>query len=288
MAITFQHVRYIYSAKTPFQYDALNGIDLTIRDRSFTAIVGHTGSGKTTLVQHINGLLLPSEGSVTVNGFTIEAKKPVKRIKDLRQQVGLVFQFPEYQLFEDTVENDVAFGPTNFGVSKTKALEAAHEALTLVGLDQSYYNRSPFELSGGERRRVAIAGIIAMKPKILVLDEPTAGLDPRGARRMMELFQSLHRQGTTIILVTHDMNWVVEYASEVIVMQDGQVAIHTTPEKLFEGDYKKYGLEVPMVYAFHDILKQKGIAIPLNKVHKIEDLSQALASALREKKTAKR
>lgn len=288
MAITFQRVRYVYSAKTPFQYDALNGIDLTIADRSFTAIVGHTGSGKTTLVQHINGLLLPSEGRVTIDGFTIDANKRIKNLKALRQHVGLVFQFPEYQLFEDTVENDVAFGPTNFGVSKAKALEAAHEALALVGLNDSYYARSPFELSGGERRRVAIAGIIAMKPKILVLDEPTAGLDPRGARRMMELFQSLHRQGTTIILVTHDMNWVMEYASDVIVMQDGKVAIQTTPEKLFEGDYKKYGLEVPMVYAFNEMLRQKGVIIPSKKVHKIEDLSHALASVLRDKKTPKR
>ena len=183
---------------------ALKDINLTIKDRSFTMLVGHTGSGKSTLVQQINALLIPSEGQVDVNGIVVDKNvKKMKNIKELRKGVGLVFQFPEYQLFEETVLKDVSFGPKNFGVKKDEAEKLAKEALSLVGIDESLFDKSPFELSGGQKRRVAIAGVITLNPKILVLDEPTAGLDPQGSREMMRLFEKIHRRETTIVMITH-------------------------------------------------------------------------------------
>jgi|688.fasta_scaffold37056_3 energy-coupling factor transport system ATP-binding protein len=274
MPIVFENVKHTYAKKTPFQFEALNGISVTIPDHVFTAVVGHTGSGKTTLIQHINALLLPTEGKVNVNGFVLESNSTLKKVKLLRKDVGLVFQFPEYQLFEDTVENDVAFGPKNFGANELEAKQAAHEALKLVGLNESYYARSPFELSGGERRRVAIAGIIAMKPSILILDEPTAGLDPRGSIKMMELFKHIHARGTTIILVTHDMNLVVQYCDHVLVMQEGKVAIQTTPKQLFETNYEIYHLEIPLIYQLQKKLQKKGFNISLKNA---QDLSSFAA-----------
>lgn len=274
MPIVFENVKHTYAKKTPFQFEALNGISVTIPDHVFTAVVGHTGSGKTTLIQHINALLLPTEGKVNVNGFVLESNSALKKVKLLRKDVGLVFQFPEYQLFEDTVENDVAFGPKNFGANELEAKQAAHEALKLVGLNESYYARSPFELSGGERRRVAIAGIIAMKPSILILDEPTAGLDPRGSIKMMELFKHIHARGTTIILVTHDMNLVVQYCDHVLVMQEGKVAIQTTPKQLFETNYETYHLEIPLIYQLQKKLQKKGFNISLKNA---QDLSSFAA-----------
>jgi energy-coupling factor transport system ATP-binding protein len=209
-----------------------------------------------------------------VNGFVLESNSALKKVKLLRKDVGLVFQFPEYQLFEDTVENDVAFGPKNFGANELEAKQAAHEALKLVGLNESYYARSPFELSGGERRRVAIAGIIAMKPSILILDEPTAGLDPRGSIKMMELFKHIHARGTTIILVTHDMNLVVQYCDHVLVMQEGKVAIQTTPKQLFETNYETYHLEIPLIYQLQKKLQKKGFHLSLKNA---QDLSSFAA-----------
>ena len=186
MPIRFEKVSYTYGKKTPFEYQALKDINLEILEGSFTAIVGHTGSGKSTLIQHLNGLLLPEEGRVVIADFVLEAKKKIKNIKALRKQVGIVFQFPEYQLFESTVLKDVMFGPKNFGATEEEAKAKAQKALELVKIPPSYYEKSPFALSGGERRRVAIAGILAMEPKILVLDEPTAGLDPK----CFELFKN--------------------------------------------------------------------------------------------------
>ena len=194
MPIRFNDVFYTYLEKTPFRAEALHGVNLEIKEGSFTCIVGHTGSGKSTLVQQLNGLLIPTSGVVEVNEFRVENKhKSLKKLHNLRKEVGIVFQFARYQLFEETNEDDVAFGPLNFGVKKEEALKIAHECLKTVGIDESLFMRSPFEISGGQRRRVAIAGILALQPKILVLDEPTAGLDPQGAREILKLFEELCR-----------------------------------------------------------------------------------------------
>ena len=272
MPIVFKNVSYIYSPKTPFEYEAIKNINLTIEDGSFTALVGHTGSGKSTLVQHINALLLPSSGEVLVDEFVIQPRKRIKNLKGLRQRAGLVFQFPEYQLFEETVEKDVAFGPKNFGVSAEEAIKKAHAALQEVGLDESYWQRSPFELSGGERRRVAIAGIIAAEPRVLVLDEPTAGLDPRGAHEMMTLFKKIHDKGTTVVLVTHDMNIVLRYATHVVVMKDGAIVRESDPITLFASDTSEFALEIPLLYQFAKKLQDRGMAIDLTHIRSIEDL----------------
>ena len=281
MPIKYENVSFTYNAKTPFSYEALSSVNLEILDGSFTAIVGKTGCGKSTLIQQLNGLLIPTSGEVIINDYVVakSRKRRTKKIKELRKLVGLVFQFPEYQLFEETVEKDVAFGPKNFGASNEGALKSAHEALRLVGLDESFYKRSPFDLSGGERRRVAIAGILALNPNILVLDEPTAGLDPRGAREMMALFKGLHDNGTTVILVTHDMNIVLEYSDTVIVMEDGEVREITTPLELFNKENDRYSLETPLLYKFVKSLSDKGMALDIRMIKDIDSLAAAIALA---------
>ncbi|HOH67922.1 MAG TPA: energy-coupling factor transporter ATPase [Bacilli bacterium] len=281
MPIKYENVSFTYNAKTPFSYEALSSVNLEILDGSFTAIVGKTGCGKSTLIQQLNGLLVPTSGEVIINDYVVakSRKRRTKKIKELRKLVGLVFQFPEYQLFEETVEKDVAFGPKNFGASNEGALKSAHEALRLVGLDESFYKRSPFDLSGGERRRVAIAGILALNPNILVLDEPTAGLDPRGAREMMALFKGLHDNGTTVILVTHDMNIVLEYSDTVIVMEDGEVREITTPLELFNKENDRYSLETPLLYKFVKSLSDKGMALDIRMIKDIDSLAAAIALA---------
>ena len=226
MPIKYENVSFTYNAKTPFSYEALSDVSLDIIDGSFTAIVGKTGCGKSTLIQQLN-----------------------------------------------------AFGPKNFGASNEGALKSAHEALRLVGLDESFYKRSPFDLSGGERRRVAIAGILALNPNILVLDEPTAGLDPRGAREMMALFKGLHDNGTTVILVTHDMNIVLEYSDTVIVMEDGEVREITTPLELFNKENDRYSLETPLLYKFVKSLSDKGMALDIRMIKDIDSLAAAIALA---------
>ena len=286
MPIKYENVSFTYNAKTPFSYEALSSVNLEILDGSFTAIVGKTGCGKSTLIQQLNGLLVPTSGEVIINDYVVakSRKRRTKKIKELRKLVGLVFQFPEYQLFEETVEKDVAFGPKNFGASNEEALKSAHEALRLVGLDESFYKRSPFDLSGGERRRVAIAGILALNPNILVLDEPTAGLDPRGAREMMALFKGLHDNGTTVILVTHDMNIVLEYSDTVIVMEDGEVREITTPLELFNKENDRYSLETPLLYKFVKSLSDKGMALDIRMIKDIDSLAAAIALALGNKR----
>ncbi len=281
MPIKYENVSFTYNAKTPFSYEALSDVSLDIIDGSFTAIVGKTGCGKSTLIQQLNGLLVPTSGEVIINDYVVakSRKRRTKKIKELRKLVGLVFQFPEYQLFEETVEKDVAFGPKNFGASNEGALKSAHEALRLVGLDESFYKRSPFDLSGGERRGVAIAGILALNPNILVLDEPTAGLDPRGAREMMALFKGLHDNGTTVILVTHDMNIVLEYSDTVIVMEDGEVREITTPLELFNKENDRYSLETPLLYKFVKSLSDKGMALDIRMIKDIDSLAAAIALA---------
>ncbi|NLN80624.1 MAG: energy-coupling factor transporter ATPase [Erysipelotrichia bacterium] len=281
MSIKFSNVFYTYSPKTPFAFEALNDVSLKIEKGSFTALIGKTGSGKSTLIQHLNGLLYPSSGEVEVEDFIISKnkKRRTKKIKALRQLVGIVFQFPEYQLFEESVEKDVAFGPRNFGVKKEEALKIAHEALSYVGLDESFYTRSPFELSGGERRRVAIAGILALSPDILVLDEPTVGLDPRGAKEMMSLFKKLHQEGKTIILVTHDMNLVFNYATNVILLDEGRLILQSTPLELFQDEEKLASLEVPLLYEFMHLLKLEGLELDYSKVNSLETLINELIRA---------
>ncbi len=278
MPIKYVDVSYIYNKKTPFSYEALKNINLEIPEKSFTALVGRTGCGKTTLVQQLNGLLVPTSGTVYVDSFIVSKDKKIrtKKLKPLRKHVGLVFQFPEYQLFEETIEKDVAFGPKNFGVSKQEALDIAHKALKDVGLDESFYERSPFELSGGEKRRVAIAGILALQPDVLVLDEPTAGLDPRGAKEIMELFQSIHKNGVGIILVTHDMNLVLTYCDNVIIMDDGEIKKFTTPGHLFADSDELYSLESPMIITFAKKLKQHGLDVDISKVKDVPSLVEEI------------
>ena len=277
MSIKFINVSYIYSLKTPFEFEAIKDIDLTIEEGSFTAIVGHTGSGKSTLIQHINALLKPTKGKVKVGDFVVSADEKSKKNKELRKYAGIVFQFPEYQLFESTVEKDVMFGPLNFGASEEKAKEKAHKALAMVGIPASYYQKSPFELSGGEKRRVAIAGILAMEPKVLVLDEPIAGLDPKGIKEIMNLFKKIHQQGVTIILVSHDMDVVLEYASDVIVMEDGKIVKRTTPYQLFaDKDFDKYCLDMPLVYQFAHKLIEQGYQIDIECIKNTETLVKAI------------
>ena len=280
MPIKFNDVFYTYQANSPFKSEALRGVSLEIKDGSFTCIVGHTGSGKSTLVQQLNGLLVPTKGSVNVNDYTVEDKrKSLKKLHSLRKEVGIVFQFSSYQLFEETIEDDVAFGPMNFGVKKEEALKIAHECLKTVGIDESYYKKSPFEVSGGQKRRVAIAGILALQPKILVLDEPTTGLDPQGAREMLTLFKELNEKGTTIIVVTHDVNIVFEYATDVIVMNEGKVEIHCTPEELFKEDVEKFSLETPLIQKTVNLCLEKGLKINTANIRNIHDLAVEIARA---------
>ena len=278
MSIKFNQVYFTYSPNSPFSYTALNDINLEIKNGSFTALVGHTGCGKSTLIQHLNGLLIPNEGEVVVDEF-INSKtnrKMRKKIHDLRKKVGLVFQFSENQLFEESVEKDVAFGPQNFGIKKDEALQLAHESLKLVGLDESFYQKSPFDLSGGEKRRVAIAGVLALKPDILVLDEPTAGLDPKGTKELLELVKSLNERGTTIILVTHDINIVYEYASDVIVMDDGKIVKISSPEELFKEDVERYSLETPMIQKVVQMCLENGVTLDVSKIKNISTLVDEL------------
>lgn len=284
MPIKFNDVFFTYQPKTPNEYLALKDVSLTIKDKSFTCIVGHTGCGKSTLIQHLNGLLLPTSGSVQVNEYELSKKnrRSLRKLHHLRKEVGVVFQFSEYQLFDETVESDVAFGPSNFGVKPQKSLQIAHKCLKTVGISSSYFKKSPFELSGGEKRRVALAGILALEPKILVLDEPTAGLDPQGQKEILDLFKKLNKKGVTIILVTHDINLVYEYATDVIVMNDGRVELVTTPAKLFKEDVSKYSLETPLIQKTVDICLKKGLNLKTAKIHNIEDLAAEIARAKNE------
>ncbi|MFZ9197149.1 MAG: energy-coupling factor transporter ATPase [Bacilli bacterium] len=270
MPIKLNHVFHIYSQKTPFQFEALQDVSLVIEEKSFTAIIGHTGSGKSTLIQHLNALLLPTSGEVEVNGIVIRANQLPKEVKKIRQYAGVVFQFPEAQLFEERVIDDVMFGPLNFGKTKLEAKEAAMVALHQVGLDASFDERSPFELSGGERRRVAIAGILAMQPNVLILDEPTAGLDPEGATKMMELFTQLHQQGMTIILVTHDMELVLKFANQVIVMEQGKVITQSSPQEFFyQQNHQESFMHPPLVQLIKK-LRKRGKKISSNQEKSLE------------------
>ena len=262
MGITLKNVSYTYQAGTPFEGPALFGVDLEIKSGSYTALIGHTGSGKSTILQLLNGLLVPNQGSVEVGSTVMTADSVNKDIKQVRKKVGLVFQFPESQVFDETVLKDVAFGPQNFGVSVEEAETIAREKLALVGIDESLFERSPFELSGGQMRRVAIAGILAMEPSILVLDEPTAGLDPIGRKELMTLFEKLHQDGIAIVLVTHLMDDVAEFADQVYVMEKGRLVKSGAPSLVFQNleFMENIQLGVPKITRFAQRLAERGVS----------------------------
>ena len=260
MGISLENVSYTYQSGTPFERRALFDMTVTIKDGSYTAFIGHTGSGKSTIMQLLNGLYLPTSGQVKVDDTIINSQSKNKEIKPIRKKVGLVFQFPESQLFAETVLEDIAFGPQNFGVSKEEAEQRALESLRLVGLSDELRDQKPFDLSGGQMRRVAIAGILAMQPDILVLDEPTAGLDPQGRKELMSLFKQLHLSGITIVLVTHLMDDVADYATAVNVMEKGRLVLSGTPKDVFQkvAFLKEKQLGVPKITEFALQLQEKG------------------------------
>ena len=277
MGIALENVSFTYQEGTPLASTALSDVSLTIEDGSYTALIGHTGSGKSTILQLLNGLLVPSQGSVRVFDTFITSTSKNKDIRQIRKQVGLVFQFAENQIFEETVLKDVAFGPQNFGVSEEDAEKIAREKLALVGIDESLLNRSPFELSGGQMRRVAIAGILAMEPAVLVLDEPTAGLDPLGRKELMNLFRKLHQSGMTIVLVTHLMDDVAEYANQVYVMEKGRLVKGGKPSDIFQDVVfmEEVQLGVPKITAFCKRLADRGVSFKRLPI-KIEEFKESL------------
>ncbi|HEW4509156.1 TPA: energy-coupling factor transporter ATPase [Streptococcus pneumoniae] len=277
MGIALENVNFTYQEGTPLASAALSDVSLTIEDGSYTALIGHTGSGKSTILQLLNGLLVPSQGSVRVFDTLITSTSKNKDIRQIRKQVGLVFQFAENQIFEETVLKDVAFGPQNFGVSEEDAVKTAREKLALVGIDESLFDRSPFELSGGQMRCVAIAGILAMEPAILVLDEPTAGLDPLGRKELMTLFKKLHQSGMTIVLVTHLMDDVAEYANQVYVMEKGRLVKGGKPSDVFQDVVfmEEVQLGVPKITAFCKRLADRGVSFKRLPI-KIEEFKESL------------
>lgn len=260
MGIHFREVSHEYASNQVGDYQAINKITLSIQDHNeFICLVGHTGSGKSTLAQHMNALIFPTEGEVQINESVVTKKRDKKvNYNLLRKHVGLVFQFPEYQLFEETVEKDIMFGPLNFKISNEMAKERAAEVIKLVGLNDSYLKRNPFNLSGGEKKRVSIAGILAMDPDILVLDEPTSGLDPFGKRQLMELFKSIQKETKkSIVIITHDMDLVYEFANRVIVLNDGDLVYDGNEEDLFKmPDISKWALTLPETIKTLRLLKE--------------------------------
>lgn len=282
MAITFKSLSYIYDEGMPYAHHALKDINLNIEEGKITAIIGKTGSGKSTLVEHLNALLVPSSGSLEIEDTIILPGKN-KGLKALRKKVGLVFQFSEYQLFEETILKDVAFGPKNYGASEQEAIAKAKLALKMVGIDESYYETSPFDLSGGQKRRIAIAGILALEPKIIVLDEPTAGLDPKGSQEMIDLFVKLNKKaGITVILVTHDNEIVYNYADNTVLMADGEVKYSGNTLELFNDKekVKEFNILEPKILSVKNALNDKGFKIPSN-VRTIDELAKYLSKELK-------
>lgn len=257
MSIKFKHVNYIYSLGSPLEKRALNDVNFEISNNSFVTLIGHTGSGKSTLMQHFNALLKPTSGKIEIAGHTITATTNNKHLKHLRKHVSLVFQFPETQLFENTVVDDIAFGPHNFGYNKIEANKLALKWLKKVGLSEKLAQKSPFELSGGQMRRVAIAGAMAYQPDILCLDEPAAGLDPKARKQMMDLFYEYKKAGHTIILVTHNMDDVANYADDVLVFEQGKLIKHDTPKNIFSNRawLRQHSLDEPTPSLFAEKLK---------------------------------
>ena len=280
MSIEVKKMSHIYMPGTPFESAALRDVELELHEGEFVGLIGHTGSGKSTFVQHINGLLKPTSGTIVVYGEDLMKKDA--NLKYVRSQVGLVFQYPEHQLFEETVALDVAYGPKNMGMSGETLETCVKEAIERVGLDYEYVrDRSPFELSGGQRRRVAIAGVIAMNPKFLILDEPTAGLDPKGRDELLELVQSLHESGTGILMITHSMDDIARVANRILVIDKGQIVMDGKPEEVFSHveELEAIGLDVPEVSRLRLLLQSQGIDMPQD-VFTAEAAAEYLCSVL--------
>lgn len=283
MAIEVRNLGYVYGAGTIFERHALKNVNLTIGDGEFIGLIGHTGSGKSTLIQHLNGLLRATSGDILYNGESIYREG--YSMKELRSHVGLVFQYPEHQLFEVDVFSDVCFGPRNLGLTEDEVESRAREALALVGLDESFYKQSPFELSGGQKRRVAIAGVLAMKPEVLILDEPTAGLDPKGRDDVLGLVARLQKeQGMTVVLVSHSMEDVARYVSRLVVMNHGEKVFDGTPKEVFR-HYKELeaiGLAAPQITYVVHALKEQGIPID-EDITTVQEAKDAILAIWRRK-----
>ena len=282
MSIEVKNISYVYMPKSPYERLALDDVSITIPEGKITAIAGHTGSGKSTLIQHLNGLISPTSGSVLVDGVDIAAKGQAARAA--RRSVGMVFQYPEHQLFEETVEQDIAFGPKNYGMSPEEISERVRFAMDFVQLDyKEYSQRSPFQLSGGQMRRAAIAGVVALKPKYLVLDEPTAGLDPKGREELMQRIMKLHRQEkNTIILVSHSMDDIARFADNVVIMNRGRVLMEGTPHEVFvrEDFIRQAGLDVPQITNIVKALKIRGWDISSN-IYTMDEAVDAIFQAVK-------
>ncbi|MGL5256419.1 MAG: energy-coupling factor transporter ATPase [Proteocatella sp.] len=287
MSIVIKNLRYVYNEGTPFESVAIDDVSIEIEDGEFVGLIGHTGSGKSTFIQHLNGLIKPSSGSIVVNGMDI-TKKGVSLV-DIRKKVGLVFQYPEYQLFEETIYKDIAFGPEKLGLSEKEVEERVFEAMKMVGLDpEKSKDKSPFELSGGQKRRVAIAGVIAMKPDVLILDEPTAGLDPHGRDEILAQIKAIHdKQKTTIILVSHSMEDMSKLADKLIVMNRGKVEFIGSPKEIFRHEQRlnEIGLGVPKVVTLMNELRAKGYNVEKDIIT-MEEAKQQILKLIRSKNNA--
>lgn len=279
MPIVLEKLSHVYMEGSPFESVALDKVSLTIEDGEFVGLIGHTGSGKSTLVQHLNGLLKPTSGKILVDGLDLGVKETDMR--EVRRRVGLVFQYPEYQLFEETVRKDIAFGPGNLGIGGDELEERVRAAADQVGLEEALLEKSPFELSGGQKRRVAIAGVLAMQPKVLVLDEPTAGLDPRGREELIALMKKLNEGGVTLIMVSHSMNDVARLCGKVLVMNHGRLALSGSPGEVFAHgeELKKMGLGLPDGARLAELLREKGWPIPA-QVYRLEELEALIEQRL--------
>ena len=282
MSIKITNLTHIYAPNTPFESTAIDDVSLEIQDGEFIALIGHTGSGKSTLIQHLNGLLKANKGQILINDFDITAQGV--SLVDIRKKVGLVFQYPEYQLFEETIEKDIAFGPRNLGLSEEEINKAVKHSMSLVGLDyEKSKAKSPFVLSGGQKRRIAIAGVLAMKPEILILDEPTAGLDPKGRDDILSNIKDIHeKENNTIILVSHSMDDVAKLADRLLVMNHGHVEFFDTPTEVFKNEarLKEIGLDVPQVLQLANQLREKGFEIS-EDILTIDDIKNEIVKNLK-------
>ena len=288
MSLELKHVSHIYQEGSAKESYALRDICLNVNEGEFLGIAGHTGSGKSTLIQHFNGLLKPTSGEVIVDGVNINGKEAKKELKALRMQVGIVFQYPEYQLFEETVERDIAFGPRNLNLSDIEIQHRVTEAMDMLKLSKKMRKKSPFELSGGQKRKIAIAGVLAMKPKYLILDEPTAGLDPKGREEFLELIADLHRQGLTVVMVSHSMDDIARYAQRMIVLEHGEICLEGTPQAVFAQPelLEQIGLGVPTLTRLLIELQKQGWDVRTDLFHPT-DVSQEILRALRKREQRK-